>query len=173
MSTWPPIWNVIKSHEAAGRLIRLPLRVPKDPIVRAMFLVPTLHAKLMCSREDDIEKRRYVALRASLEKFVTNANLESSYLKPLSPKADCVWEIVNKKPRPSLRVFGLFATRDVFIATNHQVRGFLGARGNPAWSEEIRRAVFEWRQLFHEHQQTPFRPLRGTLDEVISGAVHV
>lgn len=138
-----------------------------------MFLVPSLHTALTMKHEDERETQRYMALKASLERFVTNIHLESTYLKILRPHSDRVWEIVNKRPRPSLRVFGLFASRDVFIATNLQLRSVLGAVGNPAWKQEIRLAVFEWRQLFHKEQVMPLDPLEGNLDQVISGAVRV
>lgn len=173
MSIWPQIWNTIKSHEAAGRLVPLPLRVPGDAGLRAMFLTSDLSAVLAATHAEQADKARYMALHARLEHFVTSPFITTGYIKPLRPQSDCVWEIVNKSPKPSLRVFGLFATRDVFVATNHQLRSVLGAAGTPQWKQEIRQARFEWRRLFQEDMEVQFEPLFGRMDEVISGAVYV
>ena len=173
MSTWFPIWNEIKTLEAAGLLVPLALRVPGDAGRRAMFLTADLSAALAATNLGQAEIFRYMALRARLEHFVTSPVITKAYLKPLRPEADCVWEIVNRSPKPSLRVFGLFATRDVFVATNHQLRGALGGIDTPQWKQEIRQARSEWRRLFQDDKVIRFDPLRGRLDEVISGAVYV
>jgi hypothetical protein len=52
-----------------------------------------------------------------------------------------------RKPRPSIRVFALFARRDVLVLTHAVPRGELADRKDPAWSTEIRRARHLWRQL--------------------------
>lgn len=145
--------------------------MPRSPDValrRAIFLTHELYEAVHGQHSSDAETIRYVALRAQLEVFIGDAVVASSYLKPLSPRNKGVWEIKNKRPKPSLRVFGLFASRDVFIGTHHQLRPSLGGFGTPMWKEQIRVARYEWRQLFGDAE-----PLIGDLDEVISGAVYV
>lgn len=167
MSTWPPIWRQIKSREAAGQLRAFRPRSPDEVCKRAMFLVPAFYDELTAKHSAVAETARYMALQARLEIFVSDNPITSTYLKPLRPLQDGVWEVVNKKPNPSLRVFGLFATRDVFIGTHIQLRNVLGGLGHPQWKAEIRRARFEWNQLFD------CGPLIGELRQVVTGAVYV
>jgi hypothetical protein len=138
-----------------------------------MFLTADLHAALTPTHGAQADKERYMALRARLEHFVTSPVITKGYVKPLRPRADCVWEIVDRRPKPSLRVFGLFATKDVFIATNCQRRSALGPIGTPQWTTEIRQSRFQWRSLFEENSEVQFEPMLGRLDEVITGAVYV
>jgi hypothetical protein len=167
MSTWLPIWTTIKEHEAAGRLRAFAPRSRAVVKRRPIFLVPEFHDVLVATHLDPIDATRYIALQARLEMFLGDEQIASSYMKALRPLRKGVWEIVNKKPNPSLRVFGLFATRDVFIGTHHQLRNVLGGFNTPMWKEEIRRAGAEWRNLFDAE------PLIGRLHEVVSGVVYV
>jgi len=167
MSIWPPQWYRLKELEAAGELVALPLRITGDPAHRALFLTPELCNSLLTKHAEDAVTRRYVALRARLETFVTSEVLTNSFLKPLKPYRNRVWEIVDRPPRPSLRVFGLFVSRDVFLATNHQRRSVLGEFASPEWKLAMRTARYEWRRRFIEE------PMPGTIDQVISGAAHV
>ncbi|MGB6451481.1 MAG: hypothetical protein WBE92_12080, partial [Steroidobacteraceae bacterium] len=135
---------------------------------RAIFLTRELYEAVHGQHSSDAETTRYAVLQAQLEVFVGDEVIASSYMKPLSPRNKGVWEIKNKRPKPSLRVFGLFASRDVFIGTHHQLRPPLGRFGTPMWKEQIRVARYQWRQLFGDSE-----PLIGELNEVISGAVYV
>ena len=168
MSTWAPVWTIIKSHESAGRLRRLIPRSVDLPLRRPIFLRHELHRTLFGEQTSAEDTARYMALRARLEMFIGDEVIASSYMKPLVPYRNGVWEILNKKPNPSLRVFGLFATRDVFIGTHHQLRSALGSFSTPMWKDEIRRARHEWDQLFEG-----IDPVVGKLHEVISGATYV
>ncbi len=167
MSIWHPLWDTLQAHEAAGRLRRLMPRSPRVALQRALFALPELHRALTGTHADPVEASRCAALRARLEVFIGGDPITNTYLKALRPTRNAVWEIVNKKPKPSLRVFGLFVTRDVFIATHHQRRDLLGGFQTPMWKEEVRRARHEWYQLFEND------PLLGSLHEVVSGAIYV
>ena len=167
MSIWHPLWDTIQTHEAADRLRRLLPRSPRVARQRAIFVLPELHDLMVGPHSDRSDANRYAALRARLEVFIGGDPITNTYLKALRPTRNGVWEIVNKKPKPSLRVFGLFVTRDVFIATHHQRRDVLGGFQTPMWKEEIRRARHEWTQLFNN------APLLGALHEVVSGAIYV
>jgi hypothetical protein len=133
-----------------------------------MFLTTELNRYLTARYAVRSHQERYIALQARLEVFVSGDPITNHYLKPLDPISDGVWEIVNKKPRPSLRVFGLFVCRDVFIATHHQVRPDLGKRGTPQWKREVRRALHEWKCLFDSEA-----PVIGKLHEVATGVIYV
>jgi hypothetical protein len=96
-----------------------------------------------------MEKDRYNSLQADLEVFLTGLPITDSYLCPLRPLPRCVWEIRSKVPKPSIRVFGLFASRDVFVGTNHQLRNALGRFNSIEWKEASRIARYEWGRLFN------------------------
>jgi hypothetical protein len=168
MSTWAPTWPAIKSHESAGRLRRLVPRSVDAPLRKPIFLRHELHQTIFGEQTNAEHTVRYMALCARLEMFIGDEVIASSCMKPLVPYRKGVWEILNKKPNPSLRVFGLFAARDVFIGTHHQLRSALGGFNTPMWKEEIRRVTHEWNQLFEG-----IDPLVGKLHEVISGATYV
>ena len=73
---------------------------------------------------------------------------KSCFMKLLDPKEDEVWEIRSRDPKPSLRVFGRFVAKDVFLATHKAWREDLGAYGSEEWAREIWRCKAVWRQLF-------------------------
>lgn len=130
-------------------------------------MVPALYLAFSADFLDPVEKDRYNSLQADLEIFVTGALVTSSYLKPLRPSQKAVWEIRSKRPAPSIRILGMFASRDVFIATNHQLRSVLGKFDSIEWKEASRLARYEFRKLFDED------PLVGELHELVSGAIYV
>ena len=165
MSTWPSIWIEIETLEVSGRLLAVRPRSTRDVIKRPMYLLPDLHNAINASYPDAKDKDRYNSLWADLERFVTGQPITDAYLRPLRPYRNRVWEIRSKMPRPSIRVFGLFASRDVFIGTSHQVRNVLT---RPEWTEAIRFARFQWRQLFGETEAQ-----LGQLHELVTGATYV
>ena len=65
-------------------------------------------------------------LQADLELFAEGQPIDPKYLFLLYPPAEGVWEIRSIRPHPSIRVLGLFAQKDVFIATNLELRENLG-----------------------------------------------
>ena len=89
---------------------------------------------------DDSEEYRWNQLRAYFD-FFTEGRLihigRSGYMRPLDKRREEVWEIRSPRPRPSLRVFGRFAERDVFVATNWAERKLLKGRGSREWRDEI------------------------------------
>lgn len=80
-------------------------------------------------------------------------------LKILNPQREEVWEL-RKRDAPSTRIFGRFATRDVFVATNICTSSDLfsmqwvtdGYVRWPVWRREIRRCKAVWRSLFDTYQ---------------------
>jgi len=81
-------------------------------------------------------EKRVAELRADLEVFVEGRIIDPKYLFLLYPAADCVWEIRSVRSNPSIRVLGLFAKRDIFVATNFAFREDLGG-----WQSRLSREM--------------------------------
>jgi len=110
---------------------------------------------------------RYAELEATLADFVTSRTLSPEYIKLLQPPTDCVWEVRCVMPDPSIRVFGFFAERDSFIATNHELRPVLAEFDSEEWQFAKARAKSIWNRLF-----SPLLPRAETEAKLlITGAI--
>jgi len=111
---------------------------------------------------------RFARLEADLADFVTSPTLDPQYLKSLYPARDGVWAIRGSRPKPSIRVLGLFAAKNKFIATNYAMRSDLGEFESNEWRIERRRAKTIWRQLFPSYDFIPGRDV----NKLFSGAIN-
>src|SRR5262249_34948588 len=112
-------------------------------------------------------EQRVGELQADLEVFVTARTIDPKYLFLLYPSRDAVWEIRSTRPSPSIRVLGLFASKDVFIATGHALRSELGCWESREWKIVKRDARSAWRRLFH-----PYDPVVETdAKQLVTGAI--
>lgn len=82
-----------------------------------------LAGRLMPEEKD---RKRWAALEGAMIHFNEGGLITRQRLKPLEEKKFENWELINKRPRPSLRVFGSFAKPNVFIGTHVQLRNQLG-----------------------------------------------
>ena len=115
---------------------------------RALFVSEGLNT-VLTSPEGDIEwEKRIAELQADLEVFVTAATIDPKNLFLLYPARDGVWEIRSTRNDPSIRILGLFAARDVFVATNYALRESLGGWQSREWRTNKRIARAEWRKIF-------------------------
>ena len=130
-----------------------------------MYLALALYEAIYADHPDE-EKDRYNSLQADLEVFVTGLPITDSYLSPLRPPNSKVWEIRSKVPKPSVRLFGLFVGRDVFVGTSYQARREL--KSSIDWKLAIRTAHYEWRELFY-----PYEPAHGQLHELATRVIYV
>lgn len=110
---------------------------------------------------------RIAQLQADLEVFVEGRSIDPKYLFLLYPMRDGVWEIRSVRDRPSIRVLGLFACKDVFIATNHALREDLGDWNSREWKAVQREARAEWRRLFGAYDPQITTDIR----ELVTGAL--
>jgi hypothetical protein len=132
-----------------------------------MFVTEALWEILESPAGDADWEQRVGELRADLEVFVEGRTIDPKYLFLLYPAADAVWEIRSNREAPSIRVLGLFAKRNVFIATNLALRENLGGWQSRAWKEVKRLARARWRHLFHT-----YRPVAGTrIKLLVTGAI--
>ena len=108
---------------------------------------------------DEKMRRRWLTARAVLEAFV-DGNWITTKSKPksraemaiLCPHEDGVWEFRDVKPRPSLRIFGAFMQKDVFIALAPYERSELGEKGSQEWTNALQDFKAQWQKLFDGHK---------------------
>jgi hypothetical protein len=132
-----------------------------------MFLSESLWNLLQPASEDPEMDERLGRLQADLEIFVEGQPIDPKYLFFLSPGRDAIWEIRSSRPEPSIRVLGLFAEYDVFIATNFALRDELGGWESQAWRDAKKLARTRWTNLFHTYQ-----PLNSpVVSDLVSGAI--
>ena len=139
----------IKQRILDGSLKELPLRAGRKK--RRLYVEATLYEEIVVERDDLEMMDRYTKLEADLNVFVTSQTINPHYLYLLSPTRDKVWEIRSVEPKPQLRVFGFFAAKDTFVATNHEYRDELGGFDSAIWRREKRRALAIWRNLFNSY----------------------
>jgi hypothetical protein len=107
-------------------------------------------------------------LRADLEVFASSPTIDPKYLFHLYPARDAVWEIRSVRAAPSIRVLGLFAEKDAFIATTFALREELGGWQSREWRQVKRTAKQKWASLFH-----PYGPRVTThVHDVVTGAIN-
>ena len=160
MSIRQEIWNRVTE----GRIRQLSKHVPTDPSLRSVYLTRKLHDQVFMDRWDIKDIERFAYLEADLEHFVISKTLKSTYLYGLSPVLEGIWEIRSRRPRPSIRVFCMFAAKDTLVCTHLALRKDLGED----FQAEIRMAKAIWRQLFN-----PYNPLcSNNVNELFTGALH-
>ena len=159
-------------HEAAslvagGKLRLVTPKVPSDRSLRKLYLTRELFDKVYEEKEGLSEIEMFANLIADLEVFVTSETIDPDYLWCLEPSQDGIWEIRSKRQEPQIRVFGVFAAKNIFVGTHHKLRGDLGNKNSEQWKIEIRSAKSIWRNLFpaYTHKKT------NDLNQLFTGAL--
>ena len=129
-----------------GRLSALAVFPLSATRIRRMYITDELREALNNPSSEDVE--RFARLEADLGTFVTSPTIDPKYLQLLLPVRNGVWEIRSVRPRPSIRVVGLFADKDLFVATQHYLRAPLGGFNTREWRDAIERAKATWTNLF-------------------------
>lgn len=161
------IRDVIADRCRRRMLFPLLPHAPGAAAERAMFVSEGLWQFMQSPSPDQAWDERVGELQADLERFVTGDPIDPKYLFLLSPTSDAVWEIRSTRPKPSIRVLGLFAAKDVFVATNFALRSELGGWQSREWKAAKRAAKARWRHLL-----SPYQPLGATnYTELVSGAI--
>jgi hypothetical protein len=125
----------IEAAKRAGLLI--PVR-PTDRWTgkpRAFLMCEPLRIALEQGKADHDKKvrQRWAELEAAMIHFVENGRVTEKLLKQLRPPKFEHWELISRRPKPSLRVFGRFALPDVFIGSHVRERRSLGG----LWSQQF------------------------------------
>lgn len=147
------ITNEINHRVVEGRLKPLQPRMARDRKIRKLFFTIDLYDEIYCTvRENKTEIANFAKLQADLEVFVVSETLDPGYIWLLKPKTKGIWEIRSSRPFPQIRVFGVFAARDIFVATHLASRDTLGDVRSKNWDVEMKRSKREWGILFPAHQ---------------------
>lgn len=156
--------QALVEKDLALELGRIQVVEPPEAAIRTMYVTEKLWSEIdaKADSEDDAVAVRAAQLIAAMERFVWDPNLPPNYLKPLDPAPDGLWEIRNRKPRPSIRVFGMFLFKDVLICTAFDEREPLGKKGSYEWKQITHYARTEWNRLF------TVKPVIGDRNDVYS-----
>lgn len=135
---------------------------------RALLASAEVQAMLDEEDVDGETEARMGTLEADLDLFTEGRTIGPRYLFLLYPASDGVWEIRSVRDAPSIRVLGLFAEKDVFVATNLALREDLGGWRSREWKTVKKIARARWNVLFHTYPPM----ITSTVHDVVSGAVH-
>jgi hypothetical protein len=142
---------------------------------RRVYAFDTVRALIIGPWDNQKEADRANELRAMIDWFIDGKPI---YVRPerekgtrailarLDPSNDEVWEFRSLKPRPSIRIFGTFIAKNVFIASNWAKRPALGAKNSEEWSDAIGQFKTVWEDCF-----SSFEPLHWSYpDDYLSHA---
>jgi hypothetical protein len=150
----------ILARISEGRLTVLSELVPTGPEVRRMLLAPAVLDAVDGPWTTATLSRRLLQTRALLESFIRGDEMTirmppsttaKTMIALLKPASENVWAFRARLPA-GIRVFGRFAARDVFVATNWAMRESLLAadgKNDPAkWRIEFLTCKNVWNRLF-------------------------
>ncbi len=144
----------IGNRVAERRLFPMRPKAPGAAERRVMFVSEWLNRLLASDTVADVE--RIARLEAQLSHFVEGGIVDWNYMRPLKKPAHAVFEIRSRRPRPSIRVFGRFAQKDVFVALSAALRAPLAGEGSRPWRDEIVAAFASQLFLPTIRYRTPF-----------------
>jgi hypothetical protein len=152
MSIRPEMKEAIRQHVSDKCLILIDKMTIPFNQVRPIYMVPDLYGRIFGPSAE--ETKRMGFLEVDLRRFINGDKLivghekeETCFLKPMT-NCNEVWEVRSRDPKPSLRIFGRFAAKDVFVATNMQHRKLLDHIRSRAFAVEIRKCITTWTRLF-------------------------
>jgi hypothetical protein len=133
-----------------GELVLVEPTIPCSQI-RPVYMARKAYARVFGPNAEESERMGF--LEADLRRFISGDKITvargkeaSCILKPLSNVIE-VWELRSKDP-PAIRLFGRFADKDVFIATNLEYRSLLYEIKSRFWAVQMRRCQAIWNRLF-------------------------
>ena len=161
--------DLISDRVSRGMLYPLIPKAPGTSPRRAMFVSEGIWEMLSTEHEDEEMEDRLGILQADLELFAEGQWIDPKYLFLLYPPGEAVWEIRSLRPAPSIRVLGRFAKRDVFIATNMELRENLGGWQSREWKNVKRLACIKWGHLFHTYQPMLSTNIHDLVTDAVNG----
>lgn len=130
--------DAIEAAKTKGALTPATPIAPWSAKPRVLLMCGPLYEAITLGRGDADKnvRQRWAALEAAFSHFVEGGRIDREFLKPLEPFKYEHWTLRNRKPRPSLRVFGRFAAPDVFVATHVVERTDLKGKWSPEYERE-------------------------------------
>jgi hypothetical protein len=173
--------------EVPPRLYRLERSLKSDPESRSMFVSEEIKTLLDGPWTNQDLRYRAGRLRGDLEDFIKGALIvaclepfkaKAAYMGRLAPIEDSVWDIRSRDPSPALRVVGLFAETNTFIALRWAPRSTrnkwtdkppLGSRDSHEWRDMVVQCKTDRTNLFHA-----YRPVIGDdINAYVSDSINV
>ena len=112
----------IAIHVNDGKLKLVTPKVPSDQSLRKLYLTRELYDEVYEDKNSLFEQEMFANLIADLEVFVTSKTIDLQYLWCLEPSKKGIWEIRSTRQEPQIRIFGVFAAKDNFVATHYKLR---------------------------------------------------
>lgn len=147
--------DVIAMQVGHGALAELPPLL--GPTVRRLYVRGELCDQLQPPFSGRWSSSRLAALRASLDHFSSGglisislepyAKSKDTFLAPLDPRSDEVWDIRSIAPRPGIRALGCFAGFNAFVIIEAYARTELDGPGGPLWDAALKHCKSNWRKL--------------------------
>ena len=168
------IEDEIRGRVAEGRLRRLVAVMHRSPDRRQTYMAPAVAQAVDGPWESTALEAMCGQARARLEGFMggdlivarmpPSKNIKT-LLALLDPAGKNIWEFRIDGKSGGIRIFGRFAAKDVFVATNWKPRRWL-KDDKRRWRDEIITCRTEWANLFPAYE-----PMRGTtIHDYISNA---
>lgn len=150
------ITAVIEDQVNRGDLIVIKPLVDSDPQDRLIFVTPEIYNMLVGPWQNAKQEIEWFEARAIMDSFVAGRLISTSssrnkdvQLKLLDTSPRGLWELRATKPKPGIRLLGLFAKKDCLIILNWRERPFLTSRR--LWSEAFRECKAKWNGLFYTY----------------------
>lgn len=132
------IADALEAAKAAGKLH--PARPIESwaPQPRAFLMCNPLRDAIAAGKADSSDKvrARWASLEGAIGTFIVGGMMNENLLKQLLDYKREHWELRNRRPKPSLRVFGRFALPNVFVGTHVKPRNVLGGMWSPQFEHE-------------------------------------
>jgi hypothetical protein len=155
MLTYMSMQQLLVDRAKEGRLRLMPA---ESTIIRPIFVTLDVWNELNDPTPDQTQAELASEMKAVVRYIeeghpivLGSCKHKGCQLKELKTKPPPVWEIRSRKPKPGMRLFGMFADVDVFIGTNLSNRIDLDNENSPAFKAAIRRCRTTWTNLFHTY----------------------
>ena len=145
------IYNLLQECTRNGDLHRVQVLNPYAKSVRVIYVTEPIKAFI------DGPETRAGFLQADLDRFIEGGLITASMIPRkagvanmglLKPPEDGIWDIRSQDPKPSLRLFGGFVRKDVFVGLVMKERKLLGDFLSRPWANAVTECNREWQKRF-------------------------
>jgi hypothetical protein len=153
--TYMSIQDKIDSLCVDRRLFRVRPSWPGLQEVRVIYVTPGIIVLLEGPWADRQTEKRWNRARQQIDDFIDGKRLtlrtaprkkSTCFMSQLDPPDNEIWEIRCRDPKPGLRIFGSFATLNVFVGLTWDYHEDLGPEED--WKRAIRNYQAQWQMHF-------------------------